>query len=332
MTVLLVRYAEIGLKSAPVRARFESRLRDNMIDMLAADGVEAIVTKGQARFYVESDDLARAAASIRRVFGVASYSVAETCGPDMDSITAAAAEYSKGRMVKGKTFAVKARREGQQKFTSMDIGRNAGDAIWDANLDKDPRVDLKHPDVTFYIEARPKAAYIFSEYVHCHAGLPVGSQGRVLATVDDDRGILSAWLMMKRGCRVYCRGSADLGLLKAYDPGLKQIDDDDRLDKNLGYVLGYGIDAIEGFDATKYDLPVFFPTVGMSDEEVETRLKEIRDEVAGTRASPRATPSGRRRCSSPGPWRRRAGPRRPRRASPTRSAEAPRTMCQRPIP
>lgn len=285
MTVLLVRYSEIGLKSTPVRIRFESRLRDNMIDMLARDGVEAIVTKERSRFFVESSDMERAICSLRRVFGIASFSITEMCGPDLDSICAAAAEYSKGRMVKGKTFAVKARREGNQKFTSMDVGRKAGDAIWNSNLNLEPAVDLKNPDVTFYIEARPKSAYLFDEYVRCHGGLPVGTQGRIVCDVDDDRGVLSAWLMMKRGCRAYVRGTGDLDVLRAYDPQLKVIEPGDWVERNLGYVKGWSVDDIEGFDPKDYALPVYFPTVGMTDEEVAKRMSAIRAEIEATKPS-----------------------------------------------
>ena len=57
MAILLLRYSEIGLKGISVRNRWENRLRDNILQMLAADGVEALVTRGQARFYVEAGDL-----------------------------------------------------------------------------------------------------------------------------------------------------------------------------------------------------------------------------------------------------------------------------------
>ena len=283
MEILLIRYAEIGLKTSHVRARFENRMKDNLIQMLASDGVEALVEKGEARFYITTDDIPAAIASVRKVFGVASISVAETCEPDMESICACAAEYSKSRMVKGKSYAVKARRAGNQKFTSMDVGRTVGDAIWNANLDKDPRVDLTNPDVVFYVEVRPRCAYVFDSYIECHAGLPVGTQGHVLAEVDDDRGILSAWLMMKRGCKVYVRGTADVSILRAYDPFLKVLSEGETAYKNLGYVLGLSAEDIPSFDQSAYDLPVYFPTVGMTDGEVEERLGAIRLEAQPVR-------------------------------------------------
>ena len=161
-------------------------------------------------------------------------------------------------MADGKTFAVRARREGGQKYTSMDIARQVGDAIWDANLDKHPKVNLS---------------------IYAHAGLPLGTQGRVVAYVDDDRGLLSAWLMMKRGCRVYVVGDYGLGVLRQYDPRLKVIDPGFRVERNLGYVFGYGLEEAAGFDPASRDRPAFFPTVGMTDAEVAERVAAIRKEA-----------------------------------------------------
>lgn len=267
MSVLLVRYSEIGLKSAPVRRRFENQLKDNMLSMLMEDGVEALVTKNGARYYVEATDPDAAVASLRRVFGVGSISVAEECDSSrMEDICSKAAEYSRSRISAGQSFAVKARREGSQGYTSMDVGREAGSAIFIANEDRGVRVDLTDPDVVFYVEVRENRAFVFGEYIRCHAGLPVGSQGKVIAEVGDERGMVAAWLMMKRGCRVIAHGDADLiALLRRYDPLLKVGDGNPQA---LGYVLGTTLDGLDAVDVSSYDVPVYFPTIGMSDDEV----------------------------------------------------------------
>lgn len=275
MSVLLVRYSEIGLKSAPVRRRFENQLKDNMLSMLMEDGVEALVTKNGARYYVEATDPDAAVASLRRVFGVGSISVAEECDSSrMEDICSKAAEYSRSRILAGQSFAVKARREGSQGYTSMDVGREAGSAIFIANEDRGVRVDLTDPDVVFYVEVRENRAFVFGEYIRCHAGLPVGSQGKVIAEVGDERGMVAAWLMMKRGCRVIAHGDADLiALLRRYDPLLKVGDGSPQA---LGYVLGTSLDGLDAVDVSSYDVPVYFPTIGMSDDEVSELAGVIR--------------------------------------------------------
>ncbi len=281
MAVILVRYAEIGLKSTPVRTRFENRLKDNMLTMLAADRVEALVKKGEARYYVETDDVEAVIRSLRKVFGIASLSVAEVCSADLDDICRTAAQYSLGRISEGQSFAVRARREGNHhSFTSMDVGREAGSAIFIANEAKGIKVDLTNPEIIFYVEVRNNKTYIFASYVRCHAGLPIGTQGRVVAEVNDDRGVVSAWLMMKRGCKVYARGTGDIKFLVNYDPDLKDINE--RIDdpgKIYGFVRGTSLKDLETVDVSQYTLPVYFPTIGMTDKEVEDLLELIKTDL-----------------------------------------------------
>ena len=273
MSVILARYAEIGLKSAPVRRRFENQLRENAVNMLMEDGVEAIVEKQGARLYVEAEDPERAVATLRRVFGIASVSVTETTSSKMEDICALAASYSLPRLSQGQSFAVRARREGSQGYTSMDVGREAGSAIFIANEDKGVKVDLTDPDVVFNVEVRDNRAFVFGDVVRCHGGFPVGSQGKVLARIDDDRGIVSAWLMMKRGCRVIASGSADWSCLRAYDPMIREGTEHRQA---LGLVMGTALSDFDSVDVSQYDLPVYFPTIGMTDAEVAELAETIR--------------------------------------------------------
>ena len=275
--MIFIRYSEIGLKSTPVRIRFENRLRDNMMSMLAYDGIEAIITKNESRFYVETDKEDAAARSLSRVFGISSLSIAETCSSDMEDICKTAARYSLERISEGESFAVKARREGDHKYGSMDVGREAGSAIFLANEDKNVKVNLTNPDKVFYIEVRRNTAFIFEHYVRCHGGLPIGTQGKILAEAEDERGIVSAWLMMKRGCKVYLRGEG-ADILAKYDPELKTVDVENP--RNIhGMVLGTSFENMDSLDVTKYDLPVFMPTVGMTDEEVTGIIQMINKDI-----------------------------------------------------
>ncbi|MDR2866583.1 MAG: THUMP domain-containing protein [Methanomassiliicoccaceae archaeon] len=280
MATILVRYSEIGLKSRPVRKRFEMQLRENIMSMLIRDTVEALVISDDSRLYVSTGDIDPAVRAIKRVFGVSSLSVTETCGSDMSEICGTVAKYSQSRIKSGQSFAVRARREGEHAYTSMELGKEAGSAIFLAN--EGIKVNLTDPDVTFYIEVRNNKAYIFDSYLRAHAGLPLGSQGRVIAEVNDDRGLLSAWLMMKRGCRVIVHGSYDVSVLHAFDPSLKVVTDGnrDRYQKDiLGNVLGTSLDELKDIDVSSYSVPVYFPTIGMSDDEVSEMLRTIRSEV-----------------------------------------------------
>lgn len=284
MDIILARYAEVGLKSSGVRRYFESILMDNMLNALQAHDLEALVTCEQGRIYITTDKIDEAVPVLRRVFGIASVSPALISDSAMEEMQRTAAEYSRSVLKDGQSFAVKARREGNHPYKSMDVGREVGSAIFLANEDRGVRVDLTHPDVTFYVEVRERKAYIFTEYLSGPAGLPMGSQGKVVALVETDRDALAAWMLMKRGCRVFVSTPSEDGpaaILRAWDPRLKVFvgKGPQRVlhdVKALATVHGYGIEDMDRIKELANGPPAFFPLIGMTDEEIEERLAAIR--------------------------------------------------------
>ena len=276
METILVRYCEIGLKSDPVRRRFEGILKRNMIDMLANDSVEAVVTRANARLYVETEDVQGAVRSLKRVFGIASLSVADVCAANIESIKELVTQISRETLQQGDSFAIDARRDGgNYGFTSMDLKKEIGATVLEANSDKGVKVNLSDPDRTIFIEVRSNKAYIFTSYIRCHGGLPLGSQGKVLAYVNDERSLASAWLMMNRGCRVSVCGNYDPSLLKKYDPHLRTFDPEGAIsEKVLGFVSGNGLEKLDGMDNS--GLPIFMPTIGMNDGTVNRLVAQMR--------------------------------------------------------
>lgn len=278
MSTILLRYCEIGLKSTPVRMKFENQLRDNILNMLVKDRVEAFVSHGDARFFVETEDTERCVDSLKKVFGLASLSVASVCTSDLEDICKTAAEHSKGRISEGESFAVKARREGTHDYTSMDLGREAGSAIFVENEHLHVKVDLSKPDKVFYIEVRNNKAYVFDSYIPCPGGLPMGTQGKVIADIRNARGVVSAWMMMKRGCRVLVTGDYDFEILKEYDPALRVLSgteaDGGYIRDVLARISGADLNTFAE-DSEKFNVPVFYPTIGMSDDEVSVFMDSI---------------------------------------------------------
>ena len=96
-------------------------------------------------------------------------------------------------------------------------------------------MDLSRPEMEIFVEARRERSFIFTRIVPGVGGLPLGSQGKMLALISG--GIdspVAAWLMMKRGCPVsllhfdsrpyadaisQCRSSA--GVLAEWSAGRK---------------------------------------------------------------------------------------------------------------
>ncbi|MEM0448892.1 MAG: THUMP domain-containing protein [Methanomassiliicoccales archaeon] len=279
-----MRYAEIGLKSQSVRRRFESLLVDNILNALAAAGLEGLVLREHGRIFVETADLERAAKALSRVFGIASISLAERCSSDMEEMKSVIASFSQPFLHQGQSFAVRARRTGDHPFTSMDMARELGSAIYLANQWKEVGVNLDSPDVEFFVEARDNKAYIFTSYIPGPGGLPLGSQGKVLAVIAGERDALAAWLLMKRGCKVVAMGEENdpgINLLRKWDSGMKIMTNDDieeaaKRHRAMAIVFGYTLNEFEKIKSVDARVPAFFPLVGMDEKEIEKRLERIK--------------------------------------------------------
>jgi len=283
VNTILVRYAEMGLKGPPVRRRFERTLLDNIMSMLAQEGVEALVEAGEGRVYVRTDSMEKAVEALIRTFGVASVSPAISCPSDREKIASVAADFSKDLMGPEDSFAIRARREGgRHPFTSMDLAREVGSAVLEANRDKGVRVDLNSPRVQILLEVRGPVTYIYSQIFNGPGGLPIGSQGKVVAIVEKERDLLSAWLMMKRGCRTALLTETPEMVvpLSRWSPELKvePLESLECMISNwgaLGVAYGYTYDEMEKIKLARPGVTAFFPLVGKSDQEIEIELRVI---------------------------------------------------------
>jgi thiamine biosynthesis protein ThiI len=256
-----------------------------MMAGLAKAGVEALVRSEQGRVFIETDKEREAVRAISRVFGVASLSVVMKTGSDMESMGKVAAELSRPILRERQSFAVKARRVGDHAYTSMDVGREVGSAIFLANEEKNVRVDLTSPDVVFYVEVRGKVAYVFSTYIPGPGGLPLATQGRALALVEEEKDALAAWLIMKRGCRVIAVARSEnhgVEVLRSWDPELKVVAPGEwsvlvKENRALAVVFGYTAENIESIRDVALPVPAFYPLVGMREDEIRERLEHITD-------------------------------------------------------
>ena len=281
MGLLLVRYAELGLKGPGVRRHFERVLMRNMMTALAKDRVEAFIDHQHGRLFVSTDRPQEALGSLRRVFGISSLSAVRECGSDLAEIRKLALEVATPLLGNGASFRVEARRNGTHHYTSMQLAAQAGEEIFEAHRSRGVRVDLHRPDVTVHVEVRNNRAYVFSDHVPGPGGLPMGSQGKVVALMEQRRDALAAWLMMKRGCRVLLLGDRPdaLSILERWDPEPRTIGGDlgrqVHVNRARGVVVGWTLEELEARGGLEVDVPVYHPLVGMSREEVERRLEEI---------------------------------------------------------
>jgi thiamine biosynthesis protein ThiI len=187
-------------------------------------------------------------------------------------------------MFKEAAFAVRSRRSGNHPYTSQEIAGTLGEAILKDNASLGITVDLDEPDVEVFVEVRDRSAYLFSTALPGPGGMPLGSQGRALSVVDSENGLASTWLMMKRGCSVLIM-TPDRSLvepLEKWYPNIKTVDpltDPFQLARNgecIGIALAWRLSEIGKNGPLKGDLPVFYPLVGMSEEEVRSLIDRIR--------------------------------------------------------
>lgn len=293
MTLFLVRYGEIGLKSSPVRNRFERILISNISRMFAKAGVECIFNTDWGHVYIETSTPKKAFDLLKNVFGIVSFSDVIACSSEMEKIRRVTVDYSKDVLKRGDSFALNVRRKGIHPFTSIQLAVAAGGDVLRTNASKGVRVDLTNPDKEIFVEVRDKRAYIYRRKIQGLGGLPLGSQGNVLVLVEDMRSIVSAFLMMKRGCKVFLlpRGKAKKESLRRWIEKLNKFDPDlivlpqpqtDELNviKSISkewnidaLTLGSSIESIDLSDIfTQTNLPILYPLIGLDCKMIE-RLK-----------------------------------------------------------
>ncbi len=201
--VVIIRYAELAIKRGKTRREMEALLIASVREAAAnCGGLKFRVEPGRIFVYSNNDRCIAEAAT--RVFGVRSASPAvEDTFNSLEDLAARVAEHWRD-LVGGRTFAVRAHRVGAHSFTSRDVAAKLGELLVKAG----GRVDLENPQVEIFVEVRGDKVYSYTEIYEGPGGLPLGSEGKVLALVSG--GIdspVAAWYMMRRGAYVdvlYC--------------------------------------------------------------------------------------------------------------------------------
>ena len=283
MPLLLIRYGEIGLKSTSVRRRFEAQLVDDVRRRHALAGVPCVISQSRGRVFLDSDDWKRSCEILTRTFGIVSFSPTAKVSSALPELTKDVVEFAKPLVFKGASFAIRSRRSGNHPYTSQSLAASLGDSVLKAFPDLGLSVDLEEPDVEISVEVREKEAYLFSSVLAGPGGMPLGSQGRALMVVSTARGLASAWLMMKRGCSAVV-ATDDPGrvepLAKWY-PNLKTTGVEDDLfavaaaNGCIGIALEWSLKEIQSRGPLKGDLPVFYPLVGMDENDTKGLLDRI---------------------------------------------------------
>jgi tRNA uracil 4-sulfurtransferase len=198
--LIIARYGEIGVKSSKVRNRFERKLIENIKTIIKGQ-----VEIKQGRIFIYPQDFNDALKSLAKIVGIVSYSPAVSTKTNWDSIKELIKNYIKelvdeDLLTDEDSFAIRCRRVGEHDFSSQEMAAFCGSVVYQITESK---VDLTNPDFELFVEVREEKTYIFHQKITGLGGLPLGTQGKVLALVSG--GIdspVAAFLMMKRGCSV----------------------------------------------------------------------------------------------------------------------------------
>jgi len=291
--LIIVRYGEIALKGKATRKYFENRLIKNIQDMLNKSHIPHKIKKEWGRIYVYTDRLNESIDLLKKIFGIVSISPTFQTKSNIELMTQHSINILKEKLTKGKTFALRVTRTGEHDFTSQDAAIKIGNAIVKTTK---ANVDLTKPDFELFIEIRNENAYLFTNKIRGTGGLPLGTQGKVLALIDSPESILAAWYLMRRGCiAVFVTTEKTYNkqlnsIISNWDAPLEIISVEDH-GKNLCKKLnetasGHDCDAVvTGHTLTslpdikllkKYiKCPILYPLVAMEENELNEKCKEL---------------------------------------------------------
>jgi thiamine biosynthesis protein ThiI len=196
---IILRYGELSLKSTYVRKYFETILVRNIKNAFARENIPVVVGIERGRIFLTTLEISQSIKILPRIFGIVSFSPAVHTTSNINDISVIAQHLTKNALSKQKSFAIRVKRVGTHPFTSQDVAVQIGNDIGQATR---ARVDLNTPDFELFIEIRDKKSFLFTEKIKGAGGLPLGTQGTVLALVKNPSSLLAAWYLMRRGCRI----------------------------------------------------------------------------------------------------------------------------------
>lgn len=203
MKIIVKPFAEITLKSRPVRKQFIRQLGKNLRAVLK-DLDPALKVEGEwdtldIDIHPENERaLAQLRERLRCIPGIANtLEVHESRFSSFDDVYERCAHYC-GALLPGKTFAVRCRRVGKHEFSSVDLAAYVG-----SRLRREcgaAGIDLKNPDIEIPIEVRGERLLIVGARHEGMGGYPLGAleQSLVLMSGGFDSSV-AAYQMMRRG-------------------------------------------------------------------------------------------------------------------------------------
>jgi tRNA uracil 4-sulfurtransferase len=202
---IVVHYHELWLKGRN-RRFFLGKLFTALRQSLQGVSVTRIEQPGD-RFLIRLGESASAdevIERIRRVFGIANYSVAQPVDRDMKAICEAA--WNEISPLRFASFAVRAKRSDKTfPHPTMEIESTVGRYLLEQlrAQGREGRVQLNHPELTCHIEITPGPVLVYARKLPGPGGLPANTAGRIVCLLSGGYdSAVAAYQLMKRGAHL----------------------------------------------------------------------------------------------------------------------------------
>lgn len=203
----IIHYAEVALKGKN-RPFFENTLTDNIKQSLRREKIKSI-ERDRGKIVIWTDpfsEIEKIKEKLNNVVGIAYFSAAfcfdlkkgnSGVNDVIDSAADKISDYYKGRQIE--SFRVVTKRSDKSfKLNSMQVSALLGAAL---SKKLPAKVDLKNPEVSFFVEIDNYFVFIYFQKHYGYGGLPVGSSGRVVSLLSSGLdSAVASFLMVKRGC------------------------------------------------------------------------------------------------------------------------------------
>lgn len=287
----ILRYGELGLKSKVVRRQFQKALKVNMERLASNSGLSISKDRIKTMDVMRSDSSKEETENLLcHVLGVVAIDPAKVISDTIEPETVAKAILANDPKAGiPRTFGVRTRRVGPRgKYSSQQYSGELGSAL--GKIDQSLSVNLTNPDMWIRVVMEPEKVWLLGDRIAAPGGLPPGVQGDVLCKIDDERSLLSAFLIMRRGSRLIPVEGSDeklLSILRDWDPRLGRHSivhnsDGEKRWRHPWGVVGLSADEGESMvkrresDVKTVPISTLEPLCGWTDDEIEDLSKHIR--------------------------------------------------------
>ena len=205
---VLVRHgSELGVKSSKTRQKMVRILNDNILMKTKNLGVHNVRNIMNRSLVYGGDPIAVVQYITTYISGVHSASpIIDLPASDYSTILDVGTKYALMYLTANCSFGVRVRRAGKQTYSSMDLARELGSAIYEsasktmANI----YIDLTNPRYWFHVEVKGDHTFIYHQVFDGWDGLPAGCEGKIFGTIRPwEVDFIASCMLQRRGVDIF---------------------------------------------------------------------------------------------------------------------------------